>query len=94
MIILEGAQAGLSWSTVLKKRKNYKKAFDNFNVKKISKYGENKVKELLDNAGIIRNRLKIRSTIRNAKVFMEIQKEFNSTNERLGKSKPPFGMYT
>jgi len=78
MLILEGAQAGLSWSTVLKKRKNYKKAFDNFNYKNIARYDEKKVQELLNDAGIIRNKLKIRSTIRNAKVFLEIQKEFGS----------------
>ncbi|MBW3019697.1 DNA-3-methyladenine glycosylase I [Candidatus Woesearchaeota archaeon] len=78
MLILEGAQAGLSWSTVLKKRNNYKKAFDNFDVKKIIKYDENKIQELINNEGIIRNKLKIRSTIQNAKAFIEIQKEFGS----------------
>ncbi|MBW2998650.1 DNA-3-methyladenine glycosylase I [Candidatus Woesearchaeota archaeon] len=78
MLILEGAQAGLSWITVLKKRENYKLAFDNFDVKKVSKYDENKVQELLNNEGIIRNKLKIRSAIKNAKMFIEIQKEFGS----------------
>ena len=73
-LILEGAQAGLSWSTILKKRDNYRKAFDNFNVLKISKYGQKKREELLDNPGIVRNRLKIESTIRNANAFLEIQK--------------------
>ena len=78
MLILEGAQAGLSWSTVLKNRENYRKAFDGFDYLEISKYGERKVKELLENEGIIRNRLKIRSAIRNAKVFLELQKEFGT----------------
>jgi len=77
-LILEGAQAGLSWITVLKKRENYRKALDNFNYKKIAKYDEKKVQELLSNEGIIRNRLKIRSTIQNAKAFIEIQNEFGS----------------
>ncbi len=78
MLILDGAQAGLSWLTVLKKRENYRKAFDNFNVTKVSKYDKNKIKELLNNEGIIRNKLKINSAIKNAKVFIEIQKEFKS----------------
>ena len=77
-LILEGAQAGLSWITVLKKRENYRKAFDNFDPKKISRYDEKKVKQLLENPGIIRNQLKIASAIRNAKAFLEIQKEFGS----------------
>lgn len=78
MLILEGAQAGLSWSTVLNKRENYRKAFDNFDYKKISKYDEDKINELLLDSGIIRNKLKINSAIQNAKVFIEIQKEFGS----------------
>jgi DNA-3-methyladenine glycosylase I len=78
MLILEGAQAGLSWITVLKKRDNYRKAFDNFDYRKIANYNEDKVKNLLNDAGIIRNKLKIKSTIKNAKVFLEIQKEFGS----------------
>ena len=78
LLILEGAQAGLSWSTVLKKRENYRKAFDKFNPKKVAKYNEEKVQELLQNEGIIRNKLKVRSAIRNAKVFLEIQKEFKT----------------
>jgi DNA-3-methyladenine glycosylase I len=77
-LILEGAQAGLSWETILKKRENYRIAFDNFDVKKISKYGPAKVDELLSNAGIIRNKLKINATIENAKAFFEVQKEFGS----------------
>lgn len=81
MLVLEGAQAGLSWSTVLKKRENYRKAFDNFDVKKVAAYGDNKAAELLANEGIIRNRLKVNSAIRNAKVVLEIQKEFGSLDE-------------
>jgi DNA-3-methyladenine glycosylase I len=81
MLILEGAQAGLSWATILKKRKNYKKAFNNFNPKKVAKYDDKKIEELLKNKGIVRNKLKIKSTIQNAKVFLEIQKEFKSFNE-------------
>jgi len=78
MLILEGAQAGLSWETVLKKRCNYKEAFDIFDPKKIAKYDQKKQEELLQNKGIIRNRLKIKSAIQNAKVFLEIQNEFGS----------------
>ena len=78
MLILEGAQAGLSWETVLKKRENYRKAFDNFDPVKVSNYSESKILALLGNEGIIRNRLKIRSAVRNAKVFLSIQKEFSS----------------
>jgi len=78
MLTLEGAQAGLSWETILHKRENYKKAFDNFDVQKISKYDDEKQEQLLQNKGIVRNRLKIASVIRNAKVFIDIQKEFGS----------------
>jgi len=78
LLILEGAQAGLSWQTVLNKRENYRKAFDNFDYEKISHYTQNKIKELLNNAGIIRNKLKINATIINAHKFMEVQKEFGS----------------
>ncbi len=81
MLILEGAQAGLSWLTVLKKRENYRKAFESFNYKKIAKYDEEKIKELLNNPGIIRNKLKINSTINNAKTLLKIQKEFGSFNK-------------
>ncbi len=83
MLILEGAQAGLSWQTILKKRQNYKKAFDNFDAIKISKYKETKIHSLLQNEGIIRNKLKIQSTIKNAQVFLEIQKEFGSFSHYL-----------
>jgi len=77
-LILEGAQAGLSWNTILKKRENYRKAFDNWDYKKIEKYTSKKEQELLQNAGIVRNRLKIKSAIKNAQVFIEIQEEFES----------------
>ena len=78
LLILESFQAGLSWECVLNKREAFRKAFDNFDYKKISMYDENKIEELRNNKDIIRNRLKIESTIKNAKVFMDIQKEFGS----------------
>ncbi len=78
MLILEGAQAGLSWHTVLKKRENYRLAFDNWNIKKISTYDNKKFDILITNEGIIRNTLKIKSTIQNANSFLLIQKEFGS----------------
>lgn len=81
MLNLEGAQAGLSWITILRKRENYRKAFDNFDAKKIVKYDKKKVNELLKNEGIVRNRLKIEGTIINAKLFLEVQKEFGSFNK-------------
>jgi DNA-3-methyladenine glycosylase I len=77
-LILEGAQAGLSWETILNKRENYRKAFDRFDAAKIAKYDKRKVRELLANAGIVRNRLKIASTISNAQLFLAVQKEFGS----------------
>ena len=77
-LILETFQAGLSWYTILKKRENFRVAFDNFDYKKVAQYDENKVQELLQDAGIIRNQLKIRGTISNAIAFMEVQKEFGS----------------
>ena len=80
-IILEGAQAGLSWITVLKKRQAYREAFDKFDYNKVAKYNERKVKQLLDNPGIIRNQLKVRSAIKNAKAFIEIRKEFGTFNK-------------
>ncbi len=83
MLILEGAQAGLSWETVLKKRERYREVFDHFDVKKVSHYDEDKVRELLQDSGIIRNRLKIESAILNAKAFIEIQKEFGSFSKYL-----------
>ena len=78
MLILEGFQAGLSWNTILQKRENFRKAFDNFDYSKIAEYNETKLKELLKNEGIIRNRLKINSTVTNALAFMKIQEEFGS----------------
>jgi len=78
MLILEGAQAGLSWITILKKRENYRKSFDNFDVKKVAKYDKKKIARLLKNDGIIRNRLKIAATVQNAKAFLALQKEFGS----------------
>ena len=78
MLILEGAQAGLSWITILRKRENYRKAFNNFDAKKIAKYDSEKVKTLLQNEGIVRNKLKIAAAIQNAKLFLEMQKEFGS----------------
>ena len=78
MLILEGAQAGLSWITVLNKRDNYRKAFDGFDPAKVALYNEKKEEELLSNKGIIRNRLKIKSTIINAKLFLDIQKQYGS----------------
>jgi DNA-3-methyladenine glycosylase I len=77
-LILEGAQAGLSWSTILHKRENYRDAFDDFDVKKIARYNETKVAKLLSNPGIVRNRLKVAATITNAQKFLEVQKEFAS----------------
>ena len=78
MLILEGFQAGLSWNTILQKRENFRKAFDNFDYRKIGEYDETKLNELLQNQGIIRNRLKINSTVTNARAFMKIQEEFGS----------------
>lgn len=77
-LILETFQAGLSWITILRKRENFRKAFDDFDYKKIAKYEQHKIDALLQDAGIIRNRLKINATITNAKAFMTIQKEFGS----------------
>ncbi|NOQ92840.1 MAG: DNA-3-methyladenine glycosylase I [Flavobacteriaceae bacterium] len=77
-LILETFQAGLSWITVLRKRENFRQAFDNFDYKKIAKYDDTKFDELILNAGIIRNKLKIKATITNAIAFMEVQKEFGS----------------
>lgn len=80
-LILEGAQAGLSWITVLKKRPAYRKAFDNFDFNKVARYKERKIKQLLNNSSIIRNKLKIRSAISNAKAFIEVRKEFGTFNK-------------
>ena len=85
LLILEGMQAGLSWSTVLKKRENFRKAFDHFDYKIIAKYDENKVEKLLLNKDIIRNRLKINSAIVNAKLLINIQAEFGSFDNYIWK---------
>ena len=77
-LILEGAQAGLSWETILKKRRRYQEVFEHFDAAKVALYGERKVKELLADPGIVRNRLKIAATIQNAKAFLAVQKEFGS----------------
>ena len=77
-LILEGAQAGLSWVTILKRREGYRKAFSNFDVKKVAKFDKNRINKLLVDESIIRNRLKINSAINNAKQFLKIQKEFGS----------------
>jgi len=77
-LILEGAQAGLSWEIILRKRDSYRAAFDNFDPRKVAKYDQRKVAKLLGNIGIIRNRLKINSAIQNARAFLRIQKEFGS----------------
>jgi DNA-3-methyladenine glycosylase I len=77
-LILEGAQAGLSWETILNKRENYRRAFDRFDPQKIARYDARKVRELLANPGIVRNRLKIRAAISNAQAFLAVKKEFGS----------------
>jgi DNA-3-methyladenine glycosylase I len=77
-LILEGAQAGLSWRTVLNKRENYRAAFDQFDAEKIARYGEAKIAKLMSNEGIIRNKLKIQSAILNAKAFLKVREEFGS----------------
>ncbi|HEY6951347.1 MAG TPA: DNA-3-methyladenine glycosylase I [Bacteroidota bacterium] len=78
MLILEGAQAGLSWITILRKRENYRKAFDGFDAGKIAAYDKKKIRELLANEGIVRNRLKIEAAVQNAKAFLSVRKEFGT----------------
>ena len=77
-IVLDGAQAGLSWETILKKREAYRAAFDNFEPAIVARYGDDKIAELLGNAGIVRNRLKINSAVRNASAYLKVQEEFGS----------------
>lgn len=77
-LILEGAQAGLSWSTILAKRENYRSAFDNFDAQKIAQYDDKKIATLLEDKGIVRNKLKVNATVNNAKLFLDIQKEHGS----------------
>ena len=83
MLNLEGAQAGLSWLTILKKRENYRIAFDQFDARKIARYSDQKKKALIENEGIVRNRLKISATIDNAKAFLKVQNEFTSFDQYL-----------
>jgi DNA-3-methyladenine glycosylase I len=80
-LTLEGAQAGLSWRTILKRRDGYRKAFANFDVDKVAKFTEKKIEKLLQDPGIIRNKLKVRAAVSNAKLFIDIQKEFGSFYE-------------
>ena len=82
-LILEGAQAGLSWSTILNKRENYRRAFDGFDPARVAQYGRRKTKQLLADAGIVRNKLKIASAIENAKAFLRVQEEFGSFDRYL-----------
>jgi len=81
MLILEGAQAGLSWITILRKRPAYRRAFDRFDPRKVARYDARKIRSLLADAGIVRNRLKIESTITNARAFLEVQREFGSFDD-------------
>jgi len=84
-LILEGAQAGLSWSTILRKRENFRNAFDNFDYNKIAKYNEQNVEKLMNNEGIIRNKRKIEAVIENAKALLKVQKEFGSFDKYIWK---------
>ena len=80
-LTLEGAQAGLSWITILKKRESYREAFDNFEVERVARYDERKIESLLQNSGIVRNRLKVHSTVLNAQKFLAVQEEFGSFDQ-------------
>jgi DNA-3-methyladenine glycosylase I len=84
-LILETFQAGLSWITILRKRENFRKAFDNFDYKKVAQYDDEKIGELMNDPGIIRNGLKIKAAVSNAKAFMEVQKEFGSFSDYIWK---------
>ncbi|MEO1439782.1 MAG: DNA-3-methyladenine glycosylase I, partial [Chloroflexota bacterium] len=81
MLTLEGAQAGLSWITILKRREGYREAFDGFDPEKVAQYGEEKIAALLQNPGIIRNKLKVRGTVTNARAFLQVQREFGSFSD-------------
>ena len=83
MLVLEGAQAGLSWSTILNKRENYRRAFDGFEIARVAAYGEDDIQRLLADPGIVRNQLKLRSAVRNARAVLEIQAEFGSLDAYL-----------
>jgi DNA-3-methyladenine glycosylase I len=85
MIILDGAQAGLSWLTILKKRSNYRKAFDNFDPKKVAKYDKRKIAQLLKNEGIVRNKLKVEAAVTNAKAFLKVKEEFGTFDKYIWK---------
>jgi len=85
MLILEGAQAGLSWNTILQKRDNYRKAYSNFDVWAVAEYDQHKIQQMLENKGIVRNRRKIESSIQNAKIFIEIQQQYGSFSNYLWK---------
>lgn len=87
-LVLEINQAGLSWDTILKKKENFFKAYDDFEIKKVAKYGEKQVERLLNDAGIIRNRLKVNAAIENAKRILQIQKEFGSFKSWIDKNHP------
>lgn len=80
-LLLEGAQAGLSWSTILNKREGYRRAFADFDVQKVARFTEKRIEKLLEDPGIVRNRLKVRSAVSNARAFMAVQKEFGSFSE-------------
>lgn len=80
-LLLEGAQAGLSWETILNKRENYRRAFDNFEVKKVARYDSRKIAQLLKDPGIVRNRLKVAAAVLNAEAFLQVQKEFGSFDD-------------
>ena len=80
-LVLEGAQAGLSWSTILNKRAAYRRAFDRFNPRKVARYDETRIAQLLVNEGIVRNRLKVRSAVQNAQAFLKVQKEFGTFDQ-------------
>lgn len=80
-LVLEGAQAGLSWSTILNKREGYRRAFDKFDVQRIARYSESKIQDLLSNPEIVRNKLKVRGTVTNARLFMDVQSEFGSFSD-------------
>jgi DNA-3-methyladenine glycosylase I len=80
-LVLQSAQAGLSWITILKKRENYRRVFDNFDFERIATYDERKIQELLNNKGIVRNELKIRSTVNNAKIFQQVREKYGSFND-------------
>lgn len=80
-MILDSFQAGLSWQTIINKRENFRKAFDGFNAKKIAKYNEDKIQELLQDKGIIRNQLKIKATVHNSQLFLDVQKEYGNFDQ-------------